>query len=149
MKNVNKMFFVVASTGILSIMSFAAIADSSAHITLEKMIQINTEKQLAAEGNKYAQLVLLAGSRKDELVTKKNEAASAYKKWRDLKFAAVSHYPNYNDFTDVRAAAKTYSQANKAFVDLQKNILAQKAAPLDPVAINALIVTSPTAVGTK
>jgi hypothetical protein len=149
MKKGNKILIVVASTGLLSLMSFAAIADSSTSATLEQMIQAKAEKQLAAEGRKYSRIVALAGNMQGELTTRENEAASAYKKWHDLKSVVVSHYPSSNDFKDIEIAAKAYSQANKAFVDLQKNILAQKVAPLDPIAINSLISSAPTAAGMK
>jgi cytochrome c551/c552 len=49
MKNGNNILFVVASTGLLSLMSFAAIASPSTPVSLEKMIQANTERHLAAD----------------------------------------------------------------------------------------------------
>lgn len=149
MKKGNKILIVVANTGLLSLISFAAIAGPSTTAAFEKMIQARTEQQLTEEGKKYTRIVALAGNRQDELTTRRNEVASAYKKWHDLKSVVVSHYPSSNDFRNVELAAKTYSQANKAFVDLQKNILAQKEVPLDPTAINSLITTSPTAAGLK
>ena len=149
MKNGNSIYFAIASAGFISLLSFSAIADSSTPQTLEKMIQVNAEKQLAAEGNKYNRIVSLAGNRQNELAEKKNEVASTYQNWHDLKSGVASHYPNSNDFTVVEMAAKAYSMAHKAFVELQKNILAQKEGSLDPVTINSLIATSPTATGMK
>jgi hypothetical protein len=134
MKKGNKMLNIVASTGLLSLISFAAFASQSTTATFEKMVQAKAEQQFANEGIKYTRIVALAGNRQDELATKKNEVSSAYKKWYDLKSAVVSHYPSSNDFKDVEVAAKTYSQANKAFVDLQKNILSQNEGKLDPIA---------------
>lgn len=147
MKNGNSILFVIASAGLLSLLSFAAIAGSSTPATLEKMIQANTEKQLAAEGKKYTRIVSLAGNRQDELTTRKNEGTSTYKMWRDLKSAVVSHYPSSQDYKAVEIAAKTYLHANKAFIDLQKSILAQNGVPLDTVAINTLNAAAPTAAG--
>ena len=134
MKNGNSIIFVIASSGLLSLMSFAAIAGSSTPATLEKKMQANIAQQLAAEGKKYSQIVSLAGHRQDELTTRKNEVTNAYKKWRDLKSAVVSHYPTSEDYKAIEIAAKTYSQAYKAFIDLQKSILAQNGVPLDKVA---------------
>jgi hypothetical protein len=147
MKNGNSIFFAIASAGFISLLSFSAIADSSTPATLEKLIQVNTEIQLAAEGNKYTRIVSLAGNRQNELTTKKNEGTNTYKIWRDLKSAVVSHYPSSKDYKAVEIAAKTYSHANKAFIDLQKSILAQNGVPLDTVAINTLNAAAPTAAG--
>jgi hypothetical protein len=149
MKNVNSIYFAIASAGFISLLSFPAIADSSTPATLEQMVQANTEKQLAAEGKKYTRIVTLAGNRQDELTTRKNEGTSTYKMWRDLKFAVVSHYPSSRDYEAVEMASKTYSQANKAFIDLQKTILAQNGVPLDTVSINTLNAAAPTAAGMK
>lgn len=147
MKNVNSILYIIASTGLLSFLPFSAIAGSSTPATLEKKIQANTERQLAAEGKKYTRIVSLAGYRQDELTTRMNEGTSTYKKWRDLKSAVVTHYPSYNDYKAVEIAAKTYSHANKAFIDLQKSILAQNGVPLDTVAINTLNAAAPTLAG--
>jgi hypothetical protein len=97
-------------------------------------VHLNVGKQLAAEGNKYAQIVSLAASREDELTAKRYEAANAYKKWHDLKSAVVMHYPSTQDYIAVEMASKEYSRANQAFVDLQKSILAQYGLPLHNVA---------------
>jgi hypothetical protein len=147
MKNANSILFVIASTGLLSLLPFGAIAGSSTPTTLEKKIQTNTERQLAAERKQYARIVSLAGNRQDELTTRKNEVTSTYKKWHDLKSDVVSHYPSSKDYKAVEIAAKTYSHANKAFIDLQKSILAQNRVPLDTVAINTLNAVAPTADG--
>jgi hypothetical protein len=147
MKNGNSILFVIANTGLLSLLSFAAIAGPSTPVTLEKVIQAKTEQQLAAEGKKYTRIISLAGNRQDELTAKKNEGTSTYKMWRDLKSAVVSHYPSSKDYKAVEIAAKTYSHANKAFIDLQKTILAQNGVPLDTVAINTLNAAAPTAAG--
>jgi hypothetical protein len=149
MNNGKKMFMVVANTGLMSLLSFAAIASPSTTATFEKMIQTKAEQKLAAEENKYTRIVMLAGSKQDELAARKNEVASTYKNWSDLKTTVVSHYPSANDFKDIENAANAYSQANKAFINLQKNILAQNADTLDPVAINSLLSTAPTASGMK
>lgn len=134
MKNRNGVTFAMASSALLSILSFPAIADSSTLVTLKEMIQLNAGKQLAAEGSKYAQVVSLATSRQDELTARRYEAASAYKKWHDLKSDVVKHYPTSQDYSAVEMAAKEYSHANKAFIDLQKSILANNNIPLDKVA---------------
>jgi hypothetical protein len=74
MNNGNKIIFVIANFGLLSLMSFAAIASPSTPVTLEKMIQAKTEQQLAAVEKKYTRIVSLAGSKQDELTTKKLRA---------------------------------------------------------------------------
>lgn len=142
MKNGSNILFVVASTGLLSLMSFAAIASPSTPVSLEKMIRAKAEQQLAAEENKYTRIVSLAGSKQDELTTKMNEGASIYKTWQDLKSAVVSHYPSSTDYKAIEIVSKTYSHTNKAFIELQKSILAQNGAPLDTVPINKLIAAA-------
>ena len=144
MKNGNSILFVIANAGLLSILSFAAIAGPSTPVTLEKMIQAKTEQQVAAERKKYTRIVSLAGSKQDELTTTRNEVINTYIKWRELKSAVVSHYPSYTDYKAIEIAAKTYAHANKAFIDLQKSILAQNGVPLDTVSINTLNAAAPT-----
>ncbi len=126
--------FAIAGTALLSILSFPAIADSSTPVALKEMIQLNAGKQLAAEGNKYTEIVSLAGNSQDELTARRYEAVSAYKKWHDLKSDVVKHYPTSQDYRAVETAARTYSKANKAFIDLQKSILANNNIQLDKVA---------------
>jgi hypothetical protein len=134
MKNRNVAIFALANTAFLSLLSFSASADTSTAVAPEERIQLNVGKQLAAEGYKYAQIVSLAASREDELTARRYEAANAYKKWYDLKSAVVKHYPSSQDFVAVEMASKEYSRANKAFIDLQKSILAQNGVPVHNVA---------------
>ena len=121
----SKILFTIA--GLLSFLSSAAIAGTSftGQNGLEKMIQANTEQKLAADARRYAQLIVLTGDRQDELAKRKNEVANTYKKWHDLKLAAEasSNKASLNDFKAITAAAQAYSEASKAFVDLQKDIL--------------------------
>jgi hypothetical protein len=138
MKSRNSVIFSIASAGFFSLLSLSAVADSSAHVDLKKMIQINAEKQLAAEGKKYTQIVSLSGSRQDELTASRDEAASAYQKWYDLKSVVVKHYPSSQDYRAVEMAAKAYSHAHKNFIDLQKSILAQNGMPLDKLATHVI-----------
>jgi hypothetical protein len=134
MKNRNIAIFAIANTVLLSLLSFSAIADTSTPVTPEEKIQLNVGKKLAAEGYKYAQIVSLAASREDELTARRYEAANAYKKWYDLKSAVVKHYPSSQDYIAVEMASREYSRANKAFIDLQKSILAQNGVPIHNVA---------------
>lgn len=133
MKYSNGVTFAIAGTALLSILSFPAIADSSTPVALKEMIHLNAGKQLAAEGNKYTEIVSLAANRQDELTARRYEAASAYKKWHDLKSEVVKHYPTSQDYRAVEMAANAYSKANKAFIELQKSILADNNIPLDKV----------------
>ncbi len=130
MKNGNAAIFAIANTVLLSLLSFSAIADTSTPVTLEEKVHLNVGKQLAEEGNKYAQIVTLAASREDELTAKRYEAANAYKKWYDLRSAVVKHYPSTQDYIAVEIASREYSRANKAFIDLQKSILSQNGLPI-------------------
>jgi hypothetical protein len=134
MKNRNVAIFAIANTVLLSLLSFSAIADTSTPVTPEEKVHLNAGKQLAEEGNKYAQIVALAASREDELTARRYEAANAYKKWYGLKLAVVRHYPSTQDYMAVEMASKEYSRANKAFIDLQKSILAQNGLPIHNVA---------------
>lgn len=134
MKKGNVAIFAIANTVLLSLLSFSAIADTPAPVTPEEMVQLKAGKQLAAEGDKYAQIVSLAASREDELTARRYEAANAYKKWHELKSAVAKHYPSSQDYIEVEMASREYSRANKAFIDLQKSILAQNGIPLHNVA---------------
>jgi hypothetical protein len=133
MKNRTGVTFSIAGTALLSILSFSAFADSSAPVALKEMVHMNAGKQLAAEGNKYTEIVSLAADRQDELTAKRYAAANAYKKWHDLKSEVAKHYPTSQDYKAVEMAANEYSKANKAFIDLQKSILANNNIPLDKV----------------
>jgi len=134
MENRNTTIFALANSVLLSLLSFSAIADTSTPVTLKEMIQLNVGRQLAEEGNKYTQIVSLAASREDELTARRYEAAIAYKKWCDLKSVVMTHYPSSQDYRAVEMAAKEYSHANGAFIELQKSILAQNGAPIHGVA---------------
>lgn len=133
MKIRNGVTFAVAGSALLSVLSFPAIADSSTPVALKEVIHLNAGKQLAAEGNKYSEIVSLAANRQEELTARRYEAANAYKQWHDLKSAVVKHYPTSQDYRAVEMAAAEYAKANKAFIDLQKRILADNNIPLDKV----------------
>ncbi len=145
----SNILFIIA--GLLSLLSSAAIADSSfadssftdtEQQSLEKMIRARAEQQLAAEDKKYTQIFALAGDRQDELAKRKSEVTHTYKKWRDLKSAveASPNKANSIDFNAVKVAAQAYSEANKAFIALQKDILINANVPIkDHVAY--LVVT--------
>lgn len=61
MKNGNSILYVIASTGLLSLMPIVAIAGSSTPVTLEKKVQENAERQLAVEGKNILELFYLPG----------------------------------------------------------------------------------------
>ena len=98
---------------------------------LKKAIQENVGQKHSAETRKYAYMLSLADSRQVELENRKSEASRAYQKWHDLKSAmAASHsLATANDFKAVEAAALEYSKANRAFVELQKEILVKANIP--------------------
>ncbi|TAN83612.1 MAG: hypothetical protein EPN14_03190 [Gallionella sp.] len=142
MKTEKHLLFAVA--GLLSLFSSAAIAGAplagqksddaapgmSQSIALEKMIQKNTEQKLAAEAKKYTQMVALAGSQQDELAKRRDEAANAYKTWQSSKSAVeLPGNANADGFKAVEVAAQAYSKAHKAFIGLQKEILAKNGVP--------------------
>lgn len=149
MKNENRI--LVALTGLLSIFSSAAIAGApladdvtpktSQPLTLEKAIRQNTEHKLAAEAQKYSRIAALAGNRQGELEKRRDEAASTHKIWRDLKSAVeIPRNANPDGFRAIEVAAQAYSRANKAFIDLQKDILAKNG--VSPDAANTLVVVN-------
>lgn len=161
-----KISILSAIAGSLSLLSSVAVADTSAGMSpavgLEKMIQASTEQKLAAETKNYNQIAALAGNKQGELAKRKEEVASTYKTWHDLKSSveASPNKANSSDFKAIEAAAKSYSQANKAFIDMQKEILAGNGFPMDAVialnasaapvvAVNALNAVAPTAAGSK
>jgi hypothetical protein len=134
MKDRKSVTSAIASSALLSILSFSAFADNSTPVALKEMIQLNAGKQLGAEGNKYAEIVSLAANRQDELTAKRYEAFRAYKKWYAIKSNVVRHYPTSQDYKEVELASNEYSKANKAFIDLQKSILENNNLPVDKVA---------------
>ncbi|MGA9667232.1 MAG: hypothetical protein WBQ69_12420 [Gallionella sp.] len=134
MKSRNGVTFAIAGTALFSILSFSAYADSSTPAALQEKIHLNAGQQLAAEGNKYTEIVSLAGSSQDELTSRRVEAVSAYKKWHNLKSDVARHYPTAQDYRAVDIAAKAYSKANQSFINLQKSILANNNIPFDRVA---------------
>lgn len=162
----SKTNIISAIAGALSLLSSVAIADTSPEMSpalgLEKMIQAKSEQKLAAEAKNFNQIAALAGDRQDELAKRKNEVASTFKTWHDLK-SAVEASPNKassNEFKAIEVAAQSYSQANKAFIDLQKDILAKNGFSFDAVialnasgapivAVNALNAAAPSAAGSK
>lgn len=146
--------------------SFSSVAIAAAETpnaqTLEKAIQANTEKRIATETKKYTQIVAIAGGRQDAVEKAKNEVISTYKKWHELKSSVeASRSANASDFKAIEAAAKLHAQANKTFVDLQKDILAKNGVAFDStsalVASNAAMIdvagsfntAPPTAAGSK
>lgn len=158
----NAINLLVPHAVLWSLFSSAAIADASfggqsntgatsgiAQATaLEKMIQQNTELKLAAETNKYAQIVAFAGDRQDELARRQSEVAATFGAWQIAKSAAEqTRNPGPDGFRAVALAAQAYAQANKSFIDLQKDILARNGASFDlVVAFNA---APPTAAGSR
>ena len=134
MKNGNRIIIAITSSVLSSLLSFSATASTSMPATLEEKIQATIEQRLATEEKKYNHIVSLAGIRQDELTAKKNEVIDAYNKWSDLRYAVVSHYPTTEDFKAIEIAAKAYSQAYKAYIDLQKSILSQNGVPIHNVA---------------
>ena len=138
MKNINSVIYAIAGTGLLSLLSFPATAGTSMPATLEEKVEVTIKQQLATEEKKYSHIVSLAGIRQDELTAKKNEVIDAYNKWSDLRYAVVSHYPTTEDFKAIEIAAKAYSQAYKAYIDLQKSILSQNGVPINMVAAKTI-----------
>lgn len=166
----NTIFLIM--TGLLSVSSFAAIAETSAiqnsnhaderppaktvetpfvlndfldalyrgmtnaltagkgltgHQSLEKAILENAEKQRQAGAEKYTRIAALAGDKKDELEKRRNEVTRTYQKWHDLK-SAMTAFPNKakaDNFKAIEEAAQAYAEAKKAFIELQKTILAR------------------------
>lgn len=101
------------------------------HQNLEKTILENVEKQRQADAEKYTRIATLAGDKKDELEKRRNEVSRTYQIWHDLKSAMTtsSNKANAGSFKAVEVAAQAYSEANKAFIGLQKTILARANVP--------------------
>jgi hypothetical protein len=146
MKSRSKLFVVCASVGLLSLLSFSAIAESCTCATLKEAIQTNAEKQYTAEIQKYARIVSLAGSRRNELAMRKAEVSNAYNGLNDLISAVMSHGPTSQDYKNIAVAAATYSAARGAFIDLQKSILARNGVPPEVVATKR-IYAAPISIG--
>lgn len=158
----SKNHLLLALAGLLTLSSSIASADAtfserqnnvatqgiSQALALEKMIQKNTEQKFAAEDKKYTQIVMLAGDRQDELAKRKNEVVKAYKIWQESKSAVeLSRNANSDGFKAIEVAAQSYSQANKAFIDLQKDILAKSGVSSDLIV--AFNTAPPTAAGSR
>lgn len=152
----------IVAAGLLTFFSSAAIADASfteqrsngmapgmsQSVALEKMIQKNAEQKFAAETKRYTRIVALAGDRQHELAKKQSEVANAYQAWQNSKFTVEqSRSPSPDSFRAAEVAAQSYSHANKAFIDLQKDIIAKNGASSElVVAFNA---APPTAAGSR
>lgn len=145
---------VIASTlSLLSLFSATVCADTLAsERALQKKIQETTEQQRAADAKKYERVSALAGDKRGELAAKKDEVANTYNKWQEQKAAAdAAKNTDANKYKAVEAAAEKHAQANKQFMDMQKEILAKNGALADGVvlaeAINALNAAAPSAAG--
>lgn len=141
---------IIAITSLLSIFSTVAIADTLAsQHGLQKAIQEKAEQKHAADAKKYEQISALAGDKRAELAAKKGEAANTYDKWHEQKSSVAAAKGNdAAKFKAVQTAAEKHAQANKAFMDMQKEILAKNGASDDMVlAINALNAAAPSAAG--
>lgn len=129
----------------------AAIAESTAtNHNLEKLIHKNADQSRALDAAKYNRVAVLAGEKLGELEKRRDEVANAYKKWAELKSSAEAS-GNPGKFKAVETAAQAYSQANLAFVNLQKEILVNSGIVSDDIVlsdvVNALNAAAPSAAG--
>lgn len=121
---------------------------------LQKAIHEKVEQTHAAETKKYDRVAALAGDKRHELSEKKAAVTKTYNEWHQLNAAVNdSKNPDSEQFKALEAAAEKHARASKAFMDLQKEILAKKSAPPDSIvsaeAINALNAAAPSAAGRK
>lgn len=143
----------IAAAGLLALFSSVAMAATLAsEQALQKKIQETTEQQRAADAKKYERVSALAGDKRGELAAKKDEVSSTYQKWQEQKTTAdAAKNTDAAKYKAVEAAAEKHAQANKAFMDMQKDILAKNGAMSDGVvlaeAINALNAAAPSAAG--
>ncbi|MFZ2542486.1 MAG: hypothetical protein WAW75_12040 [Gallionella sp.] len=139
---------VIAIVGLLSLFSSAAFAGtSSSERDLEEMIQKNIEQKNKIAAVKYNQMAALAVDKSDELAAKRDATIETYNNWSKLKSAAEA---SHSDAAIVKAieAGEKHAQANKEFIELQKNILLKMSDHVTVAeAINALNATIPTAAG--
>lgn len=143
-----KQYTVIAIASVLSLFSSVAFAGVSAsERDLDKMIQKNIEQKNAVDAKKYNQVAALAGDKRDELAAKKDATIKTYNIWRELKSAAEAS-PTDAAIAKAIAAGEKHAQANKEFIELQKNILLKNSDSVSVAeAINALNATVPTAAG--
>lgn len=137
-----------ATSGLSSLLLTVAIA--AADHNLAQAAQKNTEQIHAIDTAKYNRVAVLAGERRAELEKRKVAVENAHKKWNELKTStAGSNDPG--KLKAVEAAAQAYSQANLAFVNLQKEILISSGIVSDGVVlsdvVNALNAVAPSAGG--
>ena len=144
----NKQNKVVAIAGLISLFSSVAFAGTLAsERDLEKKIQENIAQKNAADTIKYNRVAALAGGKRDQLSAKNAEVTKAYKKWLELKSAAEASQTDAAKLKAVEAGAK-YAEANKAFIEMQKDILVKMSDDVTVAeAINALNATAPAAAG--
>lgn len=142
---------IIIIAGLLSFSSAVAFADTlSSERALQKAIQAKAEQTQAANAKSYERIATLAGNKSGELASKKDAAANTYNEWNQQKSAVESSKSiDASKFKAVNAAAEKHAQANKAFVDMQKEILAQNGGSSDSMAlaINELNAATPTAAG--
>lgn len=149
MKNLST---IVAITGLLSFSTVAFADTLASERDLKNAIQEKTAQKQAADTKKYEHVSSLAGDKRGELAAKKDEVASTYNKWHELKSAAeAAKNTDADKFKAVEAAAEKHAQADKAFMDIQKDILAKNGALPDAAilaeAVNALNAAAPSAAG--
>lgn len=144
---------IISITALLALSSSAAFADSmNSERALQKKIQETSEQQRAAEAKKYERVSALAGDKRGDLAAKKEEVTNAYNKWQEQKTAAdAAKNSDASKYKAVAAAAEKHAQANKAFMDAQKEVLAKNGAMPDGAvlaeAINSLNAAAPSAAG--
>ena len=138
---------IIAIAGFLTLFSSASFAGLASERDLGKMINENIAQKQAEDAKKYNRVVSLAGDKRGELSAKNDAVTKAYNKWRELKSAAESSNTDAAKLKAVEAGAN-YAQANKEFIELQKNILLKMSNGVAVAeAINALNATAPAAAG--
>ncbi len=138
MNRINRIMLAAAGTGLLSLASFSAFADTEAHNALKNKIQANVQKDLSGEIENFTRIAAVAGHNQGELLAKKEAVMSLYKQWHDVKSAALAHYPTSKDFRAVETAANAYHRANQEFVALQAGIAARNGFAVETVSIKKL-----------
>jgi hypothetical protein len=139
---------VTTLAGLLALGSTVAMAGTLAsERDLENMIKKSVEQQKTADTSKYNKVVALAGDKQGELAAKNDAVTGAYNKWRELKAKADTTGDDSVKYQAVQAGEQ-YAQANKEFIDMQKDILVNTADSTNLIAaINALNETAPSAAG--
>lgn len=112
------------------LLSSVAFADTRQD--LQTAIQSKVDQNLVVQTSKFEHLLAIAGSLKDDLISRKNECNIAYKQWVDIKnLVETSNHLNNNYFKKAETTSRAYADARQKFISAERNILLISSIPFN------------------